>query len=62
MLGYGQPCSPATLADPPAVSAVRAVVLAAAGEEAVLECEASGIPPPRIIWYRGTWGEAGSEL
>uniref|UniRef100_A0A2K6UV43 Hemicentin-2 n=1 Tax=Saimiri boliviensis boliviensis TaxID=39432 RepID=A0A2K6UV43_SAIBB len=39
--------------DPPSVSAVHAVVLAAAGEEAVLVCEASGVPPPRVIWYRG---------
>ncbi|KAM7093056.1 hemicentin-2 [Molossus nigricans] len=39
--------------DPPSVSAVNAVVLAAAGREAVLVCEASGQPPPRVIWYRG---------
>ncbi|KAM5259263.1 hemicentin-2 isoform 1-T1 [Hipposideros larvatus] len=39
--------------DPPSVSAVNAVVLAAVGEEAVLVCEASGVPPPRVIWYRG---------
>ncbi|CAK6433530.1 unnamed protein product [Pipistrellus nathusii] len=38
--------------DPPSVSAVQAVVLAAAGQEAVLACEASGVPPPRLIWYR----------
>ncbi|XP_057580791.1 hemicentin-2 [Hippopotamus amphibius kiboko] len=40
-------------ADPPSVSAVNAMVLAAIGEEAVLACEASGVPPPRVIWYRG---------
>uniref|UniRef100_A0A2K5KA06 Hemicentin-2 n=1 Tax=Colobus angolensis palliatus TaxID=336983 RepID=A0A2K5KA06_COLAP len=39
--------------DPPSVSAVNAVVLVAVGEEAVLVCEASGVPPPRVIWYRG---------
>ncbi|XP_032334547.1 hemicentin-2 isoform X3 [Camelus ferus] len=39
--------------DPPSISAVNAVVLAAVGEEAVLACEASGVPPPRVIWYRG---------
>ncbi|XP_014387685.1 PREDICTED: LOW QUALITY PROTEIN: hemicentin-2 [Myotis brandtii] len=38
--------------DPPSVSAVNAVVLAAVGQEAVLACEASGVPPPRLIWYR----------
>ncbi|ELR46851.1 Hemicentin-2, partial [Bos mutus] len=38
--------------DPPSVSAVNGVVLAAKGEEAVLECEATGVPPPRVIWYR----------
>ncbi|XP_069861249.1 hemicentin-2 [Dipodomys merriami] len=40
-------------ADPPSASAVRAVVLAAVGEEAVLACAVSGIPLPRVIWYRG---------
>ncbi|KAM5299409.1 LOW QUALITY PROTEIN: hemicentin-2 [Ctenodactylus gundi] len=39
--------------DPPSVSAVNAVVLAAAGQEAVLMCAVSGVPPPRLIWYRG---------
>ncbi|EHH57041.1 hypothetical protein EGM_06600, partial [Macaca fascicularis] len=39
--------------DPPSVSAVNAVVLVAVGEEAVLVCKASGVPPPRVIWYRG---------
>ena len=35
---------------------MNAVVLAAVGEEVVLACEASGVPPPRVIWYRGTLG------
>ncbi|XP_035878268.1 hemicentin-2 [Phyllostomus discolor] len=39
--------------DLPSISAVSAVVLAAAGQEAVLECEASGVPLPRVVWYRG---------
>ncbi|XP_060056373.1 hemicentin-2 isoform X2 [Erinaceus europaeus] len=39
--------------DPPSISAVNAVVLAAVGEEAMLACEPSGVPPPRVIWYRG---------
>uniref|UniRef100_A0A5F8G3C9 Hemicentin 2 n=1 Tax=Monodelphis domestica TaxID=13616 RepID=A0A5F8G3C9_MONDO len=39
--------------EPPSVSALRPVVLAPIGEEAVLECKASGVPPPRVIWYRG---------
>ncbi|XP_052503745.1 LOW QUALITY PROTEIN: hemicentin-2 [Budorcas taxicolor] len=39
--------------DPPSVSAVNGVVLAAEGEEAVLACVATGVPPPRVIWYRG---------
>uniref|UniRef100_A0ABI8A9U9 Ig-like domain-containing protein n=1 Tax=Felis catus TaxID=9685 RepID=A0ABI8A9U9_FELCA len=39
--------------DPPSVSAINAVVLAAVGEEAVLVCEVSGVPPPRVVWYRG---------
>ncbi|XP_054440698.1 hemicentin-2 [Pteronotus mesoamericanus] len=40
-------------ADPPSIAAVSAVVLAAAGQEALLACEASGVPPPRVVWYRG---------
>ncbi|XP_044938536.1 hemicentin-2 isoform X2 [Mustela putorius furo] len=39
--------------DPPSISAVNAVVLAAVGDEAVLVCDVSGVPPPRVIWYRG---------
>uniref|UniRef100_A0A452F193 Hemicentin 2 n=1 Tax=Capra hircus TaxID=9925 RepID=A0A452F193_CAPHI len=39
--------------DTPSVSAVNGVVLAAEGEEAVLACVATGVPPPRVIWYRG---------
>ncbi|GAB1286208.1 Hemicentin-2 [Apodemus speciosus] len=39
--------------DPPSVTAVNAVVLTAVGEEAVLLCAVSGVPPPRVIWYRG---------
>ncbi|KAM5331532.1 hemicentin-2 [Glossophaga mutica] len=39
--------------DLPSISAVSAVVLAAVGQEAVLACEASGVPPPRVVWYRG---------
>ncbi|XP_045626988.1 hemicentin-2 [Ursus americanus] len=39
--------------DPPSVSAVKAVVLAAIGNEAVLVCDVSGVPPPRVVWYRG---------
>ncbi|XP_049752935.1 hemicentin-2 isoform X2 [Elephas maximus indicus] len=40
-------------AEPPSVSAVSAVVLAAVGKEALLVCKASGAPPPRVVWYRG---------
>ncbi|KAM9642204.1 hemicentin-2 [Trichechus inunguis] len=39
--------------DPPSISAINAVVLAEVGKEAVLVCKASGVPPPRVIWYRG---------
>lgn len=49
--------------DPPSVSAVNAVVLTAVGQEAVLLCAASGVPPPRIIWYRGALnGEEAQEM
>ncbi|XP_073909095.1 hemicentin-2 isoform X2 [Castor canadensis] len=39
--------------DPPSASAVNAVMLTAVGEEAMLACAVSGVPPPRVIWYRG---------
>ncbi|XP_053523819.1 hemicentin-2 [Artibeus jamaicensis] len=39
--------------DMPSISAVSAVVLTAVGQEAVLACEVSGVPPPRVVWYRG---------
>uniref|UniRef100_G1PQB8 Hemicentin 2 n=1 Tax=Myotis lucifugus TaxID=59463 RepID=G1PQB8_MYOLU len=38
-------------ADPPSVSAVPGCS-PPVGQEAVLACEASGVPPPRLIWYR----------
>ncbi|EPY83251.1 hypothetical protein CB1_000583001, partial [Camelus ferus] len=41
------------LGDLPSISVINAVVLAAVGEEAVLPCEASGVPPHRVIWYQG---------
>ncbi|KFO31930.1 Hemicentin-2 [Fukomys damarensis] len=39
--------------DAPSVSAAKSMVLAAVGEEAVLGCVVSGVPPPRVIWYHG---------
>jgi hypothetical protein len=42
--------------DPPSASAVNAVMLTAVGEEAMLACAVSGVPPPRVIWYRGVLG------
>ncbi|XP_038601048.1 LOW QUALITY PROTEIN: hemicentin-2 [Tachyglossus aculeatus] len=37
----------------PTISAVSPEVQVQTGEEAVLQCVASGVPPPRVIWYRG---------
>uniref|UniRef100_A0A4X1TD56 Hemicentin-2 n=1 Tax=Sus scrofa TaxID=9823 RepID=A0A4X1TD56_PIG len=53
-LWAGPDSSSAPHTDPPSISPINAVVLAAVGEEAVLACKASGVPPPRVIWYRGT--------
>ncbi|XP_023961842.2 hemicentin-2 isoform X1 [Chrysemys picta bellii] len=37
----------------PQVAAVSPVVQALLGEDAMLECHVSGVPPPQIIWYKG---------
>ncbi|XP_030391159.1 hemicentin-2 isoform X3 [Gopherus evgoodei] len=37
----------------PHVAAVSPVVQALLGEDAMLECHISGVPPPQIIWYKG---------
>ena len=59
-LWVGPKLPPAPHTDLPSISAVSAVVLAVVGQEAVLVCEASGVPPPQVVWYRGMWrGEGG---
>uniref|UniRef100_A0A8C3XUU2 Hemicentin-2 n=3 Tax=Chelydra serpentina TaxID=8475 RepID=A0A8C3XUU2_CHESE len=46
----------------PHVAAVTPVVQALLGEDAMLECHVSGVPPPQIIWYKGRAGIDSSEL
>ncbi|XP_035291447.1 hemicentin-1 [Anguilla anguilla] len=37
----------------PTISASRQIVLAVAGGDATLECQATGDPPPLVKWYKG---------
>ncbi|XP_067398294.1 hemicentin-2 [Emydura macquarii macquarii] len=37
----------------PRITAVTPVVQTLLGEDAMLECHVSGVPPPQIIWYKG---------
>ncbi|XP_069039515.1 hemicentin-1 isoform X2 [Lepisosteus oculatus] len=39
--------------EPPGISVVNPAVLVAAGEEAILECQPTGVPPPLVTWYKG---------
>ncbi|KAJ8413768.1 hypothetical protein AAFF_G00063660 [Aldrovandia affinis] len=40
-------------AEPPTISLTRQTVLAVAGGDATLECQATGDPPPVVKWYKG---------
>uniref|UniRef100_A0A8B9PLS2 Ig-like domain-containing protein n=1 Tax=Apteryx owenii TaxID=8824 RepID=A0A8B9PLS2_APTOW len=42
--------------EPPVILAVTPTVKALAGEDVVLECWVSGVPAPRIVWYKGEAG------
>ncbi|KAK6480953.1 hemicentin-1-like [Huso huso] len=37
----------------PSITVLNRSVLVAAGEEAILECKAAGVPPPLVTWYKG---------
>ncbi|MGH0143069.1 UNVERIFIED_CONTAM: hypothetical protein FKN15_022424 [Acipenser sinensis] len=37
----------------PSITVLNRTVLVAAGEEAILECKAAGVPPPLVTWYKG---------
>ncbi|XP_066569261.1 hemicentin-1 isoform X1 [Amia ocellicauda] len=39
--------------EPPSISVVKPTVMVAAGEDAILECQSSGVPPPLVTWYKG---------
>ncbi|XP_034025662.1 LOW QUALITY PROTEIN: hemicentin-1 [Thalassophryne amazonica] len=42
-----------TYAEAPRITIVQQVVLVAVGGDATLECQATGIPPPLVQWYKG---------
>ncbi|XP_041098662.1 hemicentin-1 isoform X2 [Polyodon spathula] len=37
----------------PSITVLNRTVLVAAGEEVILECKATGVPPPLVTWYKG---------
>jgi len=47
------PFSLVVLSEPPSISVVQQVVMVIAGEDAILECQASGTPLPLIKWQKG---------
>ncbi|XP_056132043.1 hemicentin-1 [Lampris incognitus] len=42
-----------TYAEVPTIRVVQQVVLAAVGDDAALQCQASGVPTPIVQWYKG---------
>uniref|UniRef100_A0A8D0H9X7 Ig-like domain-containing protein n=1 Tax=Sphenodon punctatus TaxID=8508 RepID=A0A8D0H9X7_SPHPU len=53
MIGWDEKTVILEYTESPHVAAVNPVVRTLAGEEAVLECHVSGVPPPDIVWYKG---------
>jgi len=41
------------VSEPPSISVVQQMVMVVAGEDAILECRASGTPPPLVKWQKG---------
>ncbi len=41
--------------EPPSISVAQQVVMVVAGEDASLECQASGTPPPLVKWQKGKY-------
>lgn len=41
--------------EPPSISVAQQVVMVIAGEDASLECQASGTPPPLVKWQKGKY-------
>ncbi|XP_030621020.1 hemicentin-1 [Chanos chanos] len=39
--------------EPPSISVVQQVVLVMTGEDATLQCRATGVPPPLVEWHKG---------
>ncbi|XP_025060802.1 hemicentin-2 [Alligator sinensis] len=52
-IGWDEQTAVLVYAESPHITAVTPVVHALLGEDAILECHVSGVPPPQIIWYKG---------
>lgn len=48
------PFSLVVFSEPP-ISVAQQVVMVVAGEDASLECQASGTPPPLVKWQKGKY-------
>ncbi|XP_054704630.1 hemicentin-2 isoform X1 [Grus americana] len=53
VLGWDEQAVTLEFTEPPAILAVTPSLKALVGEDVTLECWVSGVPPPRIVWYKG---------
>nr|XP_010300774.1 PREDICTED: hemicentin-2 [Balearica regulorum gibbericeps] len=61
VLGWDEQAVTLEFTEPPAILAVTPSLKALVGEDVTLECWVSGVPPPRIVWYKGGLG-AGEQV
>ncbi|XP_061867610.1 hemicentin-2 [Colius striatus] len=52
-LGWDEQVVTLEFTEPPAILAVTPSLKALVGEDVILECWVSGMPPPHITWYKG---------
>ncbi|KAK1155520.1 hemicentin-1-like [Acipenser oxyrinchus oxyrinchus] len=52
-VGTGMQSATLSYTETPSITVLNRTVLVAAGEEAILECKAAGVPPPLVTWYKG---------
>ncbi|KFP19290.1 Hemicentin-2, partial [Egretta garzetta] len=58
-LGWDEQAVALEFAEPPTILEVTPSMKALVGEDVILECWVSGVPPPHIAWYKG---ETGTDL